>query len=409
MKVPIDSHAMRFVWATIPLVLIFAFVIPYSFADFHIDESVLTWSQASYKIANGTGTAAIVVNDNDKNENPFFAEKVKVFVYSDSFPEGITIELYETEKNSGKFERTFSFSDSRSAPSILLAREGDTTIAVYTDEPLPHDYLYQTVDFTATALIGSTGPPLERAPASNARIVNLFGNFIDSPSVGEQVQITSDISNEQDREQKFAYLVMIQDDTNTAVSLAWIDGTLNPESSFSPASSWIPQKEGDYTATMFVWESVDNPTALSPPIQMEFSVGKENPEKTMFDSNNISCMGNELCISETIVRIVDGDTLYLQGGYEVRLSLTNTPERYERGFYEASQFTAKICPVMMTAVFDQDDKQPYDVYNRLVGKITCNDKVLNSELLYTGHANILKQYCATSEFSDESWAKEFGC
>jgi micrococcal nuclease len=63
----------------------------------------------------------------------------------------------------------------------------------------------------------------------------------------------------------------------------------------------------------------------------------------------------------------------------------------------------------MTAVFDQDDLQPYDVYGRLVGKITCNDKVLNSELLYAGHANILKQYCTTSEFSEESWAKEFGC
>jgi micrococcal nuclease len=148
---------------------------------------------------------------------------------------------------------------------------------------------------------------------------------------------------------------------------------------------------------------------LSPPIQIEFSVKKENTKKTVWDPDDPQCIGDALCLSETIVRIVDGDTLYLKGGYEVRLSLTNTPERYELGFHNANQFTAKICPVTMTAVFDQDDGQPYDVYGRLIGKITCNGNVLNSELLYAGHANILKQYCSTSEFSDESWAKEFGC
>jgi len=270
---------------SIACAIIFTFVTPHSFADSHIDETILTWNQANYRITNGTGTATIIVNDNDKNTLPFFAEKVKVFVYSDSFAEGITIELYETEKDSGKFERTFSFSDSRSAPNILFVREGDTAIAVYTDEPLSPDYLYQTVDFTATTLIGSTWPPLERALASNARIVDSFGNSIDDPAVGEQIQINSDIANGQNREQKFAYLVQIQDDSGATVSLAWIDGTLNPESSFSPYSSWIPQKEGDYIATMFVWESIDNPTALSPPISLGFTVISEDVKKTRQTEN----------------------------------------------------------------------------------------------------------------------------
>ena len=287
MSVLINNYKMGFVWIIVPLVLIFAFVTPYSFADFHIDEAVLTWSQANYRVTNGTGIITIIVNDNDKNEIPFFAEKVKVFVYSDSFLEGITLELYETEKNSGKFERTLSFSDSRSAPNILLAREGDTAIAVYTDEPLSPDYQDQTIEFTATTLIGSTGPPLERAPASHARIVDSLGNTIDSPAVGQQVQITSDVANGQNQEQKFAYIVMIQDETNTAVSLAWIDGVLNPESSFSPSASWIPQDEGDYIATMFVWESIDNPTALSPPISIDFTVISENEQRTrQYESGN---------------------------------------------------------------------------------------------------------------------------
>lgn len=120
------------------------------------------------------------------------------------------------------------------------------------------------------------------------------------------------------------------------------------------------------------------------------------------------CKGEALCLTEKITRIIDGDTLYL-GDYKIRLSLTNTPERHESGFHDASRFTVETCPVGTVALVDQDDLQPYDVYDRILGKVVCGDKILNSELLYAGHANILTQYCSTSEFSEEVWAQEFGC
>ena len=368
----------------------------------------LSWKEASYPIKNGTGFVTVILNEPDLNINPNYKEMANVFVYSDSDPEIHVIELQETENNSGVFERKFGISNSRSAPNVIFTQDGDTIGAIYADTTMPPGHFASDGGLLSTALIGSTGPPLERAPASNARILDSSGNAIHSFAVGEQIQITSDIVNQQNREQKFAYLVMIQDDTGTTESLSWIDGTLNSESFFSPSSSWIPQKEGNYVATMFVWESVDNPTALSPPISMEFLVDKESTRKITSSSDD-SCIGDELCISETVIRIVDGDTLYLQGGYKVRLSLVNTPEKHEIGFHDATKFTSEICPVTGTAIFDQDDKQPRDVYDRMIGKITCNGKVLNSELLYAGHASILKQYCSTSEFSEESWAKEFGC
>ncbi len=80
------------------------------------------------------------------------------------------------------------------------------------------------------------------------------------------------MANGQDREQAFAYLVQIQDANGVTVSLAWITGSLSPGQSFSPALSWIPSQSGTYTATVFVWESVDNPTALSPPVETTINV-----------------------------------------------------------------------------------------------------------------------------------------
>lgn len=237
----------------------------------------LEWSQFNYAVKNGTGTAKIIVTDPARNVLLDNVDTLKAFVFSDSFKEGITLTLYETKNDTGIFERTFTFSDKRSAPGVLYALEGDTVTAYY--DPVLSLNESKNPTMTVTMFLGLSGPPLERAPASYARIVDSFGNSINEPAVGEQVQITSDVANGMNREQKFAYIVMIQDDDGIVQSLAWIDGTLNPESSFSPSASWIPQKEGHYFATMFVWESVDNPTALSPPISLEFTVISENAQK----------------------------------------------------------------------------------------------------------------------------------
>ena len=120
------------------------------------------------------------------------------------------------------------------------------------------------------------------------------------------------------------------------------------------------------------------------------------------------CTGTALCITEKVTKIVDGDTLYTTN-YKIRLSLTNTPEKTESGFSEATSFTAMTCPVGSMIRVDQDDLQPYDVYDRMLGKVYCGDKVLNSELLYSGHANILTLYCDTSEFAGDAWAQKYGC
>lgn len=149
-------------------------------------------------------------------------------------------------------------------------------------------------------------------------------------------------------------------------------------------------------------EPVSEPLSKSP---SESSVPEITEQKKMSD---FPCLGTKLCISGKVDRVVDGDTLYVDG-YNVRLSLTNTPERNEPGFSEATEFTKRLCPVGSNAIVDQDDKQPYDVYDRLLGKVYCNGKALNSELLYNGHANISTAYCSTSEFSVEQWAQQFGC
>jgi len=121
-----------------------------------------------------------------------------------------------------------------------------------------------------------------------------------------------------------------------------------------------------------------------------------------------SCSGGAGCYTDFVTRIVDGDTIYTKT-LKIRLALTNTPEVNQGGASQATQFTEKLCPVGSMILIDQDDLQKVDNYGRILAKVYCGNKVLNSELLYSGHANILVQYCSTSEFSGEAWARDFGC
>jgi len=229
------------------------------------------WLEASYP-ASGTGVIRVI--DADMNLDPEAIDNFDVDAWSDSDAGGIDLTVTETNEATGIFEGTVFFTTTNeSSGHRLRVAEGDTVTAEYEDNTLPEPYTTaDELDITATSLIGTVVPPLERAPAANLRTVDAFGNSLTSVSVDQQVQISAELANGQDREQAFAYLVQVQDGDGVTVSLAWITGSLSSGQSFSPALSWIPTESGSYTATAFVWESVDNPTALSPPVSTTITV-----------------------------------------------------------------------------------------------------------------------------------------
>jgi len=92
--------------------------------------------------------------------------------------------------------------------------------------------------------------------------------------VDEQIMIMADISNNQDTQQNFAYITQVRNDDNVVISLSWLTGSLSPRQSFSPAQSWIPTESGTYHIQVYVWESIDNPSALSPPLSMIVNVSE---------------------------------------------------------------------------------------------------------------------------------------
>ena len=251
--------------------------------EFSEDETVFTssiirwnigdvqWLEASYP-ASGTGVLRVI--DPDMNLNPEAVDNFDVNIASHTDASGITLTVTETNEATGIFEGTVFFTTTGgSSGHRLRVSEGDTVTADYADGTLPLPYTTNDqVSITSTTIIGTIVPPLERAPATNLRIVDTFGSSIDAVSVDQQVQITADLSSGQDKDQDFAYLIQIQNSDGVTVSLSWIAGALSSGQSFSPSGSWTPTSAGTYTVTAFVWESIDNPTALSPPLTIDISV-----------------------------------------------------------------------------------------------------------------------------------------
>ncbi|MGI0074102.1 MAG: hypothetical protein ACREA3_09860, partial [Nitrosotalea sp.] len=230
------------------------------------------WLQPSYP-ANGQGVLQIV--DPDMNLNPKAVDKFDTSVWSDSDSGGIKLTMTETGQDTGIFQGTVYFTTNfQSSGNRLHVAEGDTVTGEYKDRTLPAPYTpADQLRLTATTFIGTIVPPLERAPATNPRIVDSFGNAITGAvKVGQQIQVTADLANGQDRDQPFAYLVQIQDANGVTVSLSWITGTLTAGQSLNPAQSWTPSASGTYTAQIFVWQSIDNPNALSPPLSTTINV-----------------------------------------------------------------------------------------------------------------------------------------
>ena len=123
------------------------------------------------------------------------------------------------------------------------------------------------------------------------------------------------------------------------------------------------------------------------------------------------------CYETTLSRVIDGDTLeiseleYCNYCLEpdlklIRFSLSSAPELSDPGGAEAKEFIEEICPIGSKLIIDEDDKQMQGSYGRVIAKVTCNGMNLNEYLIESEHGSIDTIFCNTSEFAQESWAKE---
>ena len=121
-----------------------------------------------------------------------------------------------------------------------------------------------------------------------------------------------------------------------------------------------------------------------------------------------SCSGSAGCFIGIVTRVVDGDTIHVDGS-SIRFTLTSTPELNEYGGIGAKQYVERICPVGSTVLVDEDDGQTEGSYGKMIAVIYCNGMNLNEAVLEKGAGYLDSSFCDRSEFAMHSWAQKYGC
>jgi len=222
-------------------------------------------------------------------------------------------------------------------------------------------------------------------------ILDENGRSVEIARTGDRVLIQLGLQNNNSSEKTFAYIVQVQDSEGYTVFLNWQSGTLKDND--TPRISWRPSKADSYVIQAFVWSSIDTPTPLSFAVQNSKIYVK-------------SCSGSASCFAGIVTKVTDGDTLRIDD-IAIRLSLVNTPERGDAGYSEATVFTEALCPVGSSTLVDEDDGQTAGSYGRIVAKVYCGNRMLNEELLLSGHAGVYAQFCNDSEFAQEAWVAKY--
>ncbi len=113
-----------------------------------------------------------------------------------------------------------------------------------------------------------------------------------------------------------------------------------------------------------------------------------------------------LCIEREVTRVIDGDTLDVQGGLRIRLVLVDAPELSESDGPAARDFLTDLC-LGSLALIDEDDFQiGDDPYGRILAVVYCDGTNANAGMISSGHADTYSRFCSESEFESEVWT---GC
>ncbi len=195
-------------------------------------------------------------------------------ISSNSDVSGIEVDAIETSESSGTFVATISFTQNLSSSgNRLFALPGDTIFAKYDDYTLPKPYsTSDNLEIKTFANVDSSIPTLQRLQSLPIVFSDIYGNTLTSFSTSNQIQVVGTISNQQNFKQKFVYFFQVKDESNSIVSVSWIQGEISENQKLDLSQSWIPKTTGTYTIETYTWNSLINTSPLSPSLSTSIFV-----------------------------------------------------------------------------------------------------------------------------------------
>lgn len=127
----------------------------------------------------------------------------------------------------------------------------------------------------------------------------------------------------------------------------------------------------------------------------KYSSLSENDILTNYNDTDCTVEASGIC-----TKVVDGDTIEVEGVGKVRLVGVNTPERGQNGSDTSKYFLEKLC-LNKEVGLDIDDSKHEDSYSRTLAVVIVDGKNVNEMLLCEDLAEIM--YIPPSEFNPYTW------
>lgn len=96
--------------------------------------------------------------------------------------------------------------------------------------------------------------------------------MLQRPIIGQKINFVTEISNNDQKSQKYAYIMQIKDENNKIIDLRWIDGTVDPTKKKMVEILWKPMISGTYTVEIFVWDGINSAIPLTQKTEYRLSV-----------------------------------------------------------------------------------------------------------------------------------------
>jgi hypothetical protein len=224
----------------------------------------ISFDRSDYEIGD---TVNLIVIDPDENKNSDVIDTVQVKIWSGFDTDGILLTLHEMGLFSGTFEGKVVLGMAvgvlGKAPfQILQVSESDIIFAKYHDGTIPSLTQPASKDLFASARIGSS--PHTDVLVSEPSLYDQDGSQLKSIRSGSIVAVQSSLTNSLAEKQPFVYITHVKDADGFTVQLSFVKGSFEPFQSLKVAQSWIPDVAGKYTVEVLVWDSIEEPSPLSP-------------------------------------------------------------------------------------------------------------------------------------------------
>ncbi len=210
--------------------------------------------------------ATIVINDPDANHDPDIADSLAdIRVFSDSDLVGEEISAIETGKNTGVFKMNFRLTSGTESGAISVDTGDEVTIE-YTDAfPADFEEEEDDKDFTFVFTVGKPASDPTAISPSNPILRDFQGEELDEVTAGQQVVLSTTLTNTKSTPQVFAAIVEVRDADGFTVYLQWQTGSLAGNAKTNVGLSWTPDAPGTYTVRTFALDSISGaPAVLSP-------------------------------------------------------------------------------------------------------------------------------------------------